>query len=508
MKAGDLVGGKYRLARRLGQGAMGVVWEAVHEVTSRRLAVKLIVNATDNLRARLIREARAAGQISHRNVVEVYDVGETAEEDPFLVMQLLSGETLYACLKREGKLERSRALYVVRDICRALVAAHAQGIVHRDLKPANVFLHREDGSAGDIVKVLDFGLCKPMGADEILTVPGGMLGSPAYMSPEQIAGVSDLDPRTDLWSFGVLIFEVFAGKRPFTGRGPDLIHAVLSDPIPRLRDAMPSIDPALDEIVGYCLVRDRNHRFSAAKDILPRLEALAESAGVGPTGRDSENDEGELATTLLFRPGATNPPSSISGAHKVSKTIPLQAYTGPMPGAPPPLAEGVPSSRPPSSQPWQSEPPSRAPRDPLAGSGGYSQAPPSGMSPLAQLSMAGPHGTAPMPRMTEAQLRQWLAQNPQGMPQPQQQVPSVPPPGWNASTGQSSVVSGSWNAPGAAPAPKSRLPLILALAILLFLGVLIALVVSLAGGGDSPAAPTSSASAAASAAPVAPKKSP
>jgi eukaryotic-like serine/threonine-protein kinase len=309
MKAGDLVGGKYRLVRRLGQGAMGVVWEAVHDVTARHVAMKLIVNATDNLRMRLLREARAAGKISHRNVVEVFDIGETEEQDPFLVMQLLVGETLYAVFKRDGSLEQKRGLTILRDICRALVAAHTQGIIHRDLKPANVFLHREAGSQGDIVKVLDFGLCKPMGDNEMLTTPGGMLGSPAYMAPEQIIGVSDLDPRTDIWALGVLGFEMFAGKRPFQGRGPDLIHAVLKDPIPRLRDVVPGIDPDLDEVIAGCIVRDRNQRFAQAADVVARLELLADRAERNePREAMGEVDEeADLGVTQVYRPGSPLP---------------------------------------------------------------------------------------------------------------------------------------------------------------------------------------------------------
>ncbi|MRG92077.1 serine/threonine-protein kinase [Polyangium spumosum] len=464
MKAGDLIGGKYRLARRLGQGAMGVVWEAVHEMTSRRVAVKLIVNATDNLRRRLLREARAAGQIAHRNVVEVYDVGETAEEDPFLVMQLLSGDTLYACMKREGRMAPARALPVARDIGRALAAAHAQGIIHRDLKPANVFLHREAGAPGELVKVLDFGLCKPMGVDEMLTIPGGLLGSPAYMSPEQIAGAPDLDPRTDIWSYGVLMFELFAGQRPFAGRGPDLINTVLTAPIPRLRDVVPGIDPGLDEIVAGCIVRDKRARIASAAEIVARLEPITERAqSAGPAPAD-DGDEGGLAVTMVYRPGANGPPSA---GHKVAKTIPLAAYPGPLPGAPAPMREGPPPSYPQPAPPSQPEPPRSAP----------------------QGSFAGMQGQAPPPRLSEAQRSSWGPQPPQ--PQPPQ--PQAPPPSWQAMTGQNQAMMQPF--PAAPQAPPERRWIgfvILTLGVLALVGVLA--FVSLSGGRSSkpnaPAAPS------------------
>ncbi|MDI3282309.1 protein kinase [Polyangium sp. 15x6] len=464
MKAGDLVGGKYRLARRLGQGAMGVVWEAVHEMTSRHVAVKLIVNATDNLRARLLREARAAGQIAHRNVVEVYDVGQTAEEDPFLVMQLLSGDTLYGYVKRDGRMDLARALPIARDVGRALAAAHAQGIIHRDLKPANVFLHREAGASEELVKVLDFGLCKPMGADEMLTAPGGLLGSPAYMSPEQIAGAPDLDPRTDIWSYGVLMFELFAGQRPFAGRGPDLIHAVLTAPIPRLRDIMPAIDPALDELVAGCIVRDKRARIASAAEIVARLETLTERIRNAPSPAASDDgDEGGLAVTMVYRPGTSGPPSaSPPASHKVAKTIPLAAFTGnPMPGAPPPMKEmpGPPPSYPQGAPPSQHEPPKSGPRSvPQSGwPGGPHQAP----HQTAPLGMPSPQGTAPLQRLPEAQMAAWGAPNPQ-----------APPPSFQAMTGQNPVAVPYLPAQPAPPERRWVGFVILAIGVLALVGVL------------------------------------
>jgi eukaryotic-like serine/threonine-protein kinase len=473
MKAGDLVGGKYRLVRRLGQGAMGVVWEAVHEVTARKVAMKLIVNATDNLRLRLLREARAAGKISHRNVVEVYDIGETEEQDPFLVMQLLIGETLYAIGKREGPLDMKRGITIARDIARALVAAHSQGIIHRDLKPANVFMHREAGSSGEIVKVLDFGLCKPMGDSEMLTTPGGMLGSPAYMAPEQILGVADIDPRTDIWALGVLAFEMFAGKRPFQGRGPDLIHAVLKDPIPRLRDVVQGMDPDLDEVIAGCIVRDRNARFTQAADIVARLEVLAERAerAEGRTSKPSE-EENDLGVTQVYRPGSHAPAPSYQ---KVGKTIPMMSANIFRPS--PPTTDSAPQSGPGgnvANPPWASGGPSSQPSP-------NSQQPLNAQNMNASMGLAGTAVITPVPdpAMQWRQTGQGYPQAPQGLQHP----------GFQATTGQNPMYVPPF--PGTGPVqPKQLRPWVavamgIGIGLLALLAIIVALSLSTKNSSDS-----------------------
>src|SRR6185503_1947788 len=217
MKSRDLISGKYRLTQRLGAGAMGEVWEATNELTGCKVALKRILNPTDDLRRRLLQEARACGSLEHRNIVKVYDVVETDNGDPILVMQRLTGETLAEMLRRKRKLEPPLAASIGRDIACALGAAHDAQFVHRDLKPANVFLHREHdvGEGEFVLKVLDFGVSKSMApGDGPATITGMVLGSPAYMSPEQVRMAKDLDPRTDLWSLGIILFEMVTGERP------------------------------------------------------------------------------------------------------------------------------------------------------------------------------------------------------------------------------------------------------------------------------------------------------
>lgn len=265
MNAGDQIGGKYRLVRQIGAGAMGVVWEAAHELTKKRVAIKLLSRPSDDLRHRLLREARVCGQISHRNVIEVYDVGETDRGEPYLVMQLLTGETLADLLKRKRRLDLPLTAQIGRDISRALDAAHHVNVIHRDLKPANIFLHQEAGTEGVVVKVLDFGVAKDLAAnDGLVTAVGGAVGSPAYMSPEALRLVRDLDPRTDIWSLGVVLFEMIAGVRPFQGTGQELLLRILSGPIPRLSHTVRHIDAGFDDVVNLCLQRDRERRIAAA----------------------------------------------------------------------------------------------------------------------------------------------------------------------------------------------------------------------------------------------------
>jgi len=280
VESGSLIADRYRLLRRIGEGAMGVVWAATNVFTDRVVALKLIPRgaiAGSELRARMLREARACGRIQHRNVVEIYDVGQTSDGDPFLVMQLLRGETLEQRMRREGAMPTEAAVSIALSIARALAAAHAAGIVHRDLKPANVFLHREPGEREAIVKVLDFGVSKVLGGDPTeATVTGNVIGSPAYMSPEQARGASNLEPRSDVWAFGAVLFEMVAGRIAFRGETAyEAVGEILHGQIPRLSSVDPTVHPRIDAIVASCLQRDVSMRPTAGA-LVHSLEAIAQ----------------------------------------------------------------------------------------------------------------------------------------------------------------------------------------------------------------------------------------
>lgn len=280
MKSGDVVGGKYRVTERLGAGGMGTVWEAINERTGRKVALKLILHPTEELRNRLRREALACGRIEHRNIVQVYDVDETSAGDPFLVMQLLTGQTLGELLASRRRLEPSLVARIGRDIASALSAAHKAKVIHRDLKPANIFLHREeDGVEGDedgfVVKVVDFGVAKMLAsADGAGVVTSALVGSPAYMSPEQLCAAKDLDHRTDIWSLGIVLYEMLTGNRPFKGSLEDVIKQILTAPIQPPSHHVRQLPRAFDELVARCLERDRGKRIHSAADLARMLDAL------------------------------------------------------------------------------------------------------------------------------------------------------------------------------------------------------------------------------------------
>jgi len=309
---------------------MGEVWAAVHTEMRREVALKLIYGDNPDLAVRLKREAQACGRLEHPNVVRIYDIGETDDGDPFLIMQLLTGETLADRLVRRRRLPPAEALWIALDIARALRAAHAADIVHRDLKPANIYLHRGLDSEGEEVKVLDFGVSKILSVgDMAFTVTGALVGSPAYMSPEQARATKEIDPRADVWALGVLLFEMLAGRRPFPSASPmGVIAEILSERIPSLSEHVPGVDPRIEDAVNLCMTRDVDQRLQSASAfidllrpvfaqlelastgagarILPSLVELAGSSGLPFVGvRDpdpsTESSDDEIATRMIDR---------------------------------------------------------------------------------------------------------------------------------------------------------------------------------------------------------------
>jgi serine/threonine-protein kinase len=328
MNAGDRIGGKYRLLRQLGTGAMGVVWEATNEATSRRVAIKLISQKSEDLRYRLLREARALGAIAHRNVIEIYDVGETDDGDPFLVMALLHGETLADLLERQQRIAPATAALIGRDIARALAAAHAANIIHRDLKPANVFLHQEPGADVKVVKVLDFGVAKNLVAeDELVTVAGGAIGSPAYMSPEQIRAEGELDARTDIWSLGVVLFELLTGERAFKGSGQQPMAQVMLGEIPRVSERAPDVDPALVEIVSRCMTREPGRRIGSAEEVATLLAAHV--------GTNADLHARALSAPDLPLPARPSAPQLTEALSPLARATPAPPVSGAWASSPP-----------------------------------------------------------------------------------------------------------------------------------------------------------------------------
>lgn len=299
LQAGDLIGGKYRLEKLLGEGAMGTVWAARNEATERAFAVKFMLPqyATDpTLVQRFLNEAKACGRLEHPSIVEIYDLGRCAELDgaPFLVMELLRGEGLDQLFRRAKRLEPTHALTILLEVARALDLAHEAGVVHRDVKPANIFLHRNrDGVV--VPKILDFGVAKNFDTDDPLnlTRAGTLVGSPLYMSPEQARGQSDLDPRSDVWSLGVILYQAIAGRVPFDERSYNaVLSAILTHRHKSLNELVPGLPDILSETVDLCLVKDRDRRMQSAAQLAARIEdvLLYYEATAAPPAEDDRTE--------------------------------------------------------------------------------------------------------------------------------------------------------------------------------------------------------------------------
>ncbi len=274
--AGAVVARRYRLLRLTGAGAMGVVWRAKDERTNMDVALKLLVRPDLDLRARLLREAGSICALSHENVIQVHDIGETGSGDPFIVTELVEADTLAVELARRGKLEPQEAASIGRDIARALAAAHARGIVHRDLKPSNVFVLPVPGRSAPLVKVGDFGLGESV--VPVAPAPGAESASggvTVYLSPEQALPGAFIDGRSDIWSLGAVLFEVLSGAPLFSGDEEEVLSRVVSGPIPLLWHRVRNIHPGLSGLVMACLRRDREERPFPATEVARRLDHFA-----------------------------------------------------------------------------------------------------------------------------------------------------------------------------------------------------------------------------------------
>ncbi|MBV8859101.1 MAG: protein kinase [Acidobacteria bacterium] len=307
---GVVLDDKYRLDERLGEGGMGAVYRATHLLIERPVAVKVLSRrlvTDDAARERFRREARAAGRLQHTNAVAVTDFGETRDGVVYLVMELLEGRPLREVLAREAPLDPARAVSLMLQISAAVEAAHEAGIIHRDLKPGNIFLVQRHDSP-HIVKVLDFGIAK-IAADEegnlidTLTGAGVMIGTPRYMSPEQCDG-AQLSPASDVYSLGVILYEMLTGQTPFTGISPLALALKHSSENPRPpRELVASIPPALEAVVLHALEKAAESRPSDAGEFRRELFAVAERLGL-------EHSAGFSAPTIeTLRDAGTETPS-------------------------------------------------------------------------------------------------------------------------------------------------------------------------------------------------------
>ncbi len=312
--AGDVLEGRFQVEDRIGEGGVGFVYRAIQLKLNRRVAVKLLQRdmvGDEELRPRFEREAVTLAALSHPNIVSIQDYGMVRGQ-PFLVMELLEGRTLREVLDSEGALEPLRALRLTRQLLQGLCYAHGRGIVHRDLKPANLLV--QDLPAVEHLKVLDFGLVKLLPGSYLdrgvqLSRVGFTFGTPPYMSPEHATG-GYVDARSDIYSVGILLFEMLTGKKPFDGELHEIIRHHLSSPVPKLWERRPELAGRedLQALVDRCLAKLREDRFETCAELLAALEGVtlrtsllppaATEVGVGEEEGQRSDGEPSMRTEL------------------------------------------------------------------------------------------------------------------------------------------------------------------------------------------------------------------
>jgi serine/threonine protein kinase len=285
--------GNYRVTGILGEGGMGAVYLGEHPVIGRKVAIKVLHSALardQDIVARFFNEARAIHLIGHPNIVEILDFGQAPNGEPYFIMEYLTGEALSELVAR-GPVSAPEVAVIADQMCRALTAAHAKGIVHRDLKPHNVQLIEKDGKP--FVKILDFGVAKilaaPDGSQSVKTRTGSLMGTPLYMSPEQCKGAGLLDHRTDIYSLGVMIFEMLAGRPPFMAEGiGELFAKHMLEEAPSLLDFAPATPPSMAAAIMKALNKELDDRFPSMEEFRKGLSGeiqVAATPGRAPAAK-------------------------------------------------------------------------------------------------------------------------------------------------------------------------------------------------------------------------------
>ncbi len=380
---GTVLAGKYQVERTLGQGGMGVVVAARHLHLGTRVALKFLlpsVLGSPDLVARFLREAQTASLIASDHVTRVLDVGTLPDGAPFIVMEYLDGRDLSSLLREKGPLPITDAVDYTLQACEALAVAHAAGVVHRDLKPANLFLTEQpDGSPH--IKILDFGISKKQGLEgefALTRTDAAIMGSPAYISPEQIRSQRKVDGRADIWSLGASLYELLTGQIPFTAENlGGLIAAILSEPPEPLRASRPDVPPGLEAAVLACLEKSLAARTPDAAALAQQLRPFASPRGAASV----ERTLGVFARTTGGSPAAARAPApAASPAEPVAASNPI------------PAAPTLTSTRPMTAPAPQQEARASQPMSPAvpATTGGPPQAP----WPVAHTQTAGAWGTS------------------------------------------------------------------------------------------------------------------
>ena len=318
-KQGDVLAGKYRIDRTLGEGGMGLVLEAYHLRLRQRVAIKVLkpnILEHPELVARFEREARAAATLESPYVAKVLDVDTSPEGLPYMVIEFLEGNDLAEELERRGRFPVQTAVAYVMEACVPIAQAHALGIIHRDLKPSNLFLAKKGDER--VLKLLDFGISKVLtDVDAKETSSFGVLGTPHYMSPERVRSSADVDRRSDIWSLGVILYELLTGTEPFSGDPATVIAAIAADPVPLPRAKRPDIPVALEAVIMRALEKDPKKRYPDVRSLSVALAPFA--------------PEEELVALAPNLPRSFSPSKGIAAVQTPAKALPITIVAPPAP---------------------------------------------------------------------------------------------------------------------------------------------------------------------------------
>ena len=338
-RPGDTIDGKYAIIRVLGTGGMGVVYEAEHLRLKQRCAIKMLspeMLRESDIVSRFEREARASALLKSPHVTRVTDVATTKDGVPYIVMELMSGRDLDGELQARGMIPYHEAVDYILQACAAVGEAHAAGIIHRDLKPGNLFLAREPDDGRVLLKVLDFGISKMIDEESKLTSAGMTMGTALYMSPEQLRSAAKVDARSDIWSLGIILYELVCGSPPFVGSAPQIAAAIVSEDAPDITMRCP-IPPPLGAIIHRALRRAPEERFQNIAEMAVALSPFCAENSIGRavvsqiTKRSSSrNLQGEKDRSTEHRASSPSSPIDVEArtlVHDVSTSAPHSVDT-------------------------------------------------------------------------------------------------------------------------------------------------------------------------------------